>query len=95
MYEMHMDVQCGPAKNAANLLKHGVSLTEADGVLSDPLALTVEDAAADGERRWLTIGQNVWGEPRLVVWTLRPDEVRVISVRKPSPSERRAYEESL
>jgi uncharacterized DUF497 family protein len=31
-----------PAKNAANVLKHGVSLSEGDGVLNDPLARTVE-----------------------------------------------------
>jgi hypothetical protein len=40
MYKMHMDVRCDtlldPSKNAANLLKHGVSLAEADGVLNDP-----------------------------------------------------------
>jgi len=31
-----------PAKDAANRRKHGVSLTEGDGVLNDPLALTIE-----------------------------------------------------
>jgi uncharacterized DUF497 family protein len=29
-----------PKKDAANIKKHGVSLSEGDGVLSDPLALT-------------------------------------------------------
>jgi len=33
-------------KNATNIRKHGISLAEADGVLNDPLALTVEDAHA-------------------------------------------------
>jgi len=38
-----------PKKDAANIKKHGVSLSEGDGVLNDPLALTVEDVAAEGE----------------------------------------------
>jgi uncharacterized protein len=82
-------------KNAVNILKHGVALTEGEGVLDDPLSLTVEDMSADGERRWVTIGQNVLGRPRVVVWTLRSGEARIISVRRPDPRERRAYEEGL
>jgi len=40
-----------PKKDAANLKKHGVSLAEGDGVLSDPLAFTIEDDSAEGEQR--------------------------------------------
>jgi uncharacterized DUF497 family protein len=29
------------SKDMANLLKHGVSLADADGVLNDPLAITL------------------------------------------------------
>jgi uncharacterized protein len=81
-----------PTKDAANLAKHGVSLSEGDGVLLDPLALTVEDDEAEGERRWVTIGANTFGELRVVVWTQRGESVRMISVRKPEPKERKAYE---
>jgi uncharacterized DUF497 family protein len=44
-----------PKKDAANLKRHGVSLSEGDGVLNDPLALTVEDDSAEGEHRFVTI----------------------------------------
>jgi uncharacterized protein (DUF4415 family) len=47
-----------PTKNAVNLRKHGASLADGDGVLSDPLALTVADEAAPEEARWVTIGVN-------------------------------------
>lgn len=40
-----MSAEFDPKKDAANIKKHGVSLSEGDGVLSDPLALTVEDDA--------------------------------------------------
>jgi len=42
-----------PGKDAVNLEKHGVSLSEGDGVLNDPLALTIEDASAEREQRFV------------------------------------------
>jgi len=84
-----------PKKNAANIKKHGVALSEGDGVLSDPLALTVEDTAAQGEQRFVTIGMNVFGNLMVVVHSPRRDGPRIISVRKPDPRERRDYEEGV
>jgi len=84
-----------PKKDAANLKRHGVSLSEGDGVLNDPLALTVEDDSAEGEHRFVTIGMNLLGSLMVVVHTSRRDGVRVISVRKADPKERRNYEKSL
>lgn len=81
-----------PKKDAANIRKHGVSLSEGDGVLNDPLALTVEDESAQGEQRFVTIGMNVFGTLLVVTHTPRPDGPRTISVRKPDPRERRDYE---
>jgi hypothetical protein len=79
-------------KDAASVAKHGVSLVEGDGVLDDPLGLTVEDNSSKGEQRWLTIGTNVFGFVYVVVWTKRGRNERIISMRKPDPKERRAYE---
>lgn len=60
-----------PVKEAANRKKHGVSLSEGDGVLLDPLALTAEDLSAQGEQRFVTIGTNLFGQFRVVVYALR------------------------
>jgi uncharacterized DUF497 family protein len=84
-----------PTKNAANLRKHGVSLADGDGVLSDPLALTVEDHAAPGEARWVTIGVNYVAAVMVVVWAPEDEEIRIISVRQADPKERRVYEEGV
>ncbi len=81
-----------PKKNAANIAKHGVSLSEGDGVLLDPLALTMEDKTAQGEPRWQTIGMNTFGVLMVVLWTFRGDDFRLISVRNSEPKERRDYE---
>lgn len=41
------------------------------------------------------IGANVFGSVMVVVWTQRDANVRLISVRKAEPKERRAYEEGI
>jgi uncharacterized DUF497 family protein len=84
-----------PKKNAANIAKHGVSLAEGDGVLLDPLGVTIDDDSSVGEARSITIGLNAFGALMVVVWTQRPGDTRLISVRNATPKERRAYEEGV
>ena len=91
----HMSPEFDPRKDASNIAKHGVPLSEGDGVLRDTLAITVEDDSAEGEPRWVTIGANVFGSVMVVVWTQRDADVRLISVRRAEPKERRAYEEGI
>ena len=81
-----------PSKDAANRRKHGISLAEDDGVLNDPLALTIEDPSSQDEQRFMSIGMNVFGKLRVVVYALRGEDARIISVRKAEPKEVRAYE---
>lgn len=90
-----MSAEFDPKKDAANLKKHGVSLSEGDGALNDPLALTVEDKDAMGEQRFVTIGVNVFGSLMVVVHTPSGEDVRIISVRKADSKERRNYEKSV
>ena len=84
-----------PKKDAANITKHGVSLTDGDGVLSDLLAVTIEDVLARGGQRLVTLGANTFGALMVVVWTQWGDDFRIISVRKPTRKERRTYEEGI
>ena len=56
-----------PDKDAANIAKHGLSLVEGEGVLKDPLGLTVEDDSSEGESRWVTVGMNAGGEILVIV----------------------------
>jgi len=90
-----MAAEFDPKKDVANAKKHGVSLSEGDGVLNDPLALTVEDEIAEGEQRFVTIGMNAFGSLMVVVHTNRGNGSRIISVRKADPKERRNYEKGV
>jgi len=57
-----------PAKAASNLKKHGVSFADAEGVFEDPLAMTIEDPDAEGERRLVAVGLGSAGELLAVVY---------------------------
>jgi len=87
-----MPLEHDPAKAAANLKKHGVSFADAEGVLFDPMALTVEDFDAVGERRFVTIGMGSAGEILVVVYTERRGDYRLISARRATKKERKIYE---
>lgn len=87
-----MDPKFDPDKDAANIAKHGLSLVEGEGVLNDPLGLTVEDESSAGESRLITVGMSAGGEILVVVWTQRDEGERLISVRRATAKERKEYE---
>ena len=90
-----MSPEFDPKKNAANIAKHGMSLATGDGVLHDPLAITIEDSSALDEPRWITVGTNSLGSLMVVVWTERGEAIRLISVRLASAKERKSYEKGI
>jgi len=57
-----------------------VSFSDAEGVLFDPAAVTV-DEVRDGERRFVTIGLDALGRVVVVVYTFRGEALRLISAR--------------
>ena len=84
-------------KNRINKVDHRISFETAKLVFDDPLALTRHDPHPDGDR-WQTVG--LIGTVAIFVVHTWPDsdddseEVgRIISARKATPHERRAYEE--
>jgi len=87
-----MRFQFDPAKAAANFRKHGVSFAEAEGVFHDPLAITIEDPDARGERRFVAMGLGNAGALLVVAYALRDDEFRLISARRATRKERKQYE---
>ena len=82
-------------KATANRVKHGVSFELASLVFGDPLHLSQPDPHPDGDR-WQTLGR-VGPALVLVVHSWPDDEqvaARIISARRATAHERRAYEES-
>jgi len=86
-----MTIEFDPDKARANLKKHGVSFAHAEQALRDPMALTIEDPDAEDEQRLVTLGSDALGRILVVVHTKRGERTRLISARKASPGEARAY----
>ena len=84
-----------PAKVEANLRKHGIRFSDAEGVLFDPNALTEEDENVEGEQRFVSIGLDPLGRVLVVVYTFRGEDIRLISARRATRRERRAYEAGI
>ena len=85
-------------KNEANLRAHRLSFETAAFVFDDPLSVTQEDPY-QYEQRWRTVG-IVGNKVVMVVHTwpefdlkAREEIGRIISVRKATRRERKAYEE--
>lgn len=78
-------------KAAANLKKHKVAFADAEPVIYDERALTMEDEV-DGEVRFVTLGRDALGRILVVVWVERGDRVRMISARNATAEEKQAYE---
>jgi len=75
-----------------NWTKHAVSQSECEQVFFNvPLVLAVDRAHSGREGRVFALGQTDVGRLLLVVFTLRGANVRVISARPLSRSEREVY----
>jgi uncharacterized protein len=85
-------------KSSSNALKHGLDFETAQLVFDDPLAVTRIDSYPD-EERWQTVG--VIDQVTIIVVHTMPvydpqsdEEIgRIITARKATSQERRAYEE--
>lgn len=90
-----MKVEWDRAKAARNQLKHRVEFADAALVLEDEHGLTIEDSSASGEARFISVGMDGQGRILVVVYTYQNQSFKLISARKASRAERRAYEKEL
>ncbi|GAB5387000.1 MAG: BrnT family toxin [Aliiglaciecola sp.] len=84
-----------PAKAKSNLKKHGVSFEEAQSVFYDEFALQFYDDESSEEDRFLLLGLSNQSRILVVVHCERggdEEELRIISARKATSSERQYYE---
>ena len=88
-----MDVEWDDEKAKENLRKHGVDFADAVTVLSDVMAITIPEEAAD-EERFVTLGTDALGRLLVVAYTWRGNRPRLISARKAARHERKQYEET-
>jgi uncharacterized DUF497 family protein len=87
------DFEWSEEKATANLAKHGISFQEAMTVFLDELSVPFAEIAHP--ERLVIIGESRLGRVLLVVFTerLKSGTLRLISARRATKRERRAYEE--
>jgi uncharacterized DUF497 family protein len=90
-----MKVTWDPIKARANLAKHDVRFSDAESVLFDPGALTKEDENTEGEQRFVSVGSDAMGRVLTVVYSYQGEDIRMISARQATRTERRTYEEGI
>lgn len=92
-----MNVTFDPAKDAANVAKHGVSLTEAAGFEWDTAVLWSDTRRDYGEARMVALGYIGLRISALVFVDRpaeQPTERRIISLRKANSREVKRYAET-
>ena len=91
---MRLSFEWDEEKAKTNLRKHGISFDEAATVFIDPFSITIpdQDHSMD-EQRYVDIGSSEKGRVLVVVYAERGANIRIISCREATPSERRLYEE--
>ncbi len=90
-----MEFEWDQQKNQANIAKHGLDFADAPRVFRLPLRISLDERQSYGEARWIGIGM-LDGRVVVVVFA-EPDEqtIRIISLRKALPYERKRYEQYL
>jgi uncharacterized DUF497 family protein len=77
-----------PAKDAANIAKHGVSLSRADTMFVDDALIEIDDRRDYGEPRWILYGE-IDGRLHVLAFTVREGRMRAISLRKANDREQK------
>lgn len=92
IYINGVDIDYDPAKDAANIAKHGLSLADAGAFDMAHAVVTLDDRFDYGETRFRAFGR-VDGVPHCLVFTWRGGSVRVISYRRAHEKEMIRYEQ--
>jgi len=82
-----------PAKNAANIRKHGVDFADAPRLFDGPTIVRTDRRKDYGEKRLIVLG-TIEGIVFSLTYTDRASERRIISFRSASRKERRIFQKA-
>lgn len=90
-----MEITWDSLKAKSNRLKHQVFFSDVEPVFYDSNAISIEDSDSRDEARYIVIGLDSLERLLVVVYAYCDSEIRLISARKASKSERRTYEKGI
>jgi uncharacterized protein len=81
-------------KSEINHRKHGISFDEAQTVFTDVFSIAIPDTEhSQDEERSIIVGRSNKNRLLVVAYSERGNNIRLISARKTTRTERRKYEE--
>jgi uncharacterized DUF497 family protein len=89
-----MGIEWDERKRAANLAKHGLDFGDAEEVFAGPCLEKMDPREDYGEDRWLVLG-SLRGRVVFLAYAERGANVRVISMRRATAEECKAYEQAI
>ena len=89
-----MAFEWDPEKAAENLRLHGIAFEDATHIFDGPTVEAADTREDYGEDRFLAFGV-VQGIELAVVYTEREDAIRLISARRATKHERKAYWQAI
>ena len=91
-----MGFQWDDEKDERNRRKHGVDFDEAATTFYDPLArVQLDEAHSQEEERYVLLARSERGRFLVTVFTQRGEDIRIISSRRATRREVKAYEERI
>jgi uncharacterized DUF497 family protein len=90
---MRQNFEWDETKEMKNFRRHGIDFQEAITVFQDEFSLTFDDFThSNDEERFIDIGRSAKGRILVVVYTERGNDIRIISCRKATTTEKIVYE---
>ncbi|MCI0514740.1 BrnT family toxin [candidate division KSB1 bacterium] len=90
---MKLTFEWNEEKAISNYKKHKVTFEEGKSIFNDPFLLTFPDAEhSEFEKRYINLGISLHGRILVLIHTERKNNIRIISCRKATLSERKVYE---
>lgn len=88
-----MEFEWDESKNHTNIRKHGIDFCDTWQIFEHPLLQKLDVRKDYGERRWIGMGL-IDDAVVIIVYTLRGQKIRVISVRRANHHERKIYQKA-
>lgn len=91
-YHQGINFEWDAEKEYSNRKKHGIEFRTACELFVDPFLMPVEDWLEEGERRYHAIGMTSNWQTLFAAFVWRGNNIRLISARLATNSERKRYE---
>lgn len=89
---MTVEFEWNHNKNQSNIKKHGIDFCDAWRIFEKPMLNKIDNRNDYGEQRYISLGQ-LDDAVVVVVYTIRNNNKRIISIRRANHEERKIYTE--